>query len=184
MDAIVAAGAALCDSLQEFRSGDSETGNGAWLTDTAVVNLAATCPNLIHVGLEASKGLTDTSLIAFFRNCPNIRYIAITGNDKNSGSVQGPALDELRENSDWGKKLERISVTDQCGDKKLLDSIESLSTSRKTLSILSGGTHDRDGSGVDTYIGGKRIDGFQAFGSTSFSQYGGPGGPFWFGGGW
>lgn len=171
---MIVAGSAFCHSLQDFRSGDSETGKGNQITDAAIGHLTAACPNLIHVGLDGSKNLTDMSLIAFFRNCPMIRHLAVTGNDKNSGSLEGLALDELRGKSAWGKKLKKIRLTDQhTSDKTFNNAILSLSTSRRGLPIELGCTHERDG-GVDTWLGGKMKRGYQAFeGPGGFSQFGG-----------
>lgn len=121
LDSIIGAGPAFCHSLQDIRSGDSETGKGGSLSDTTVVQLAAACPELMHASLDGSTRLTDASLIAFFTNCPSLRYLAITGNDKVSGSVKGTALDRMRDNPELGKKLEKIRLTDQDEfDKKLI----------------------------------------------------------------
>jgi len=160
--------------LQDFRSGDSETGNGGQLTDAAVVRLATACPNLTHASLDGSKYLTDISMLAFFSNCPNLRYLAVTGNDKVPGNLKGSALDELRENPDLGKKLKKMRLTDQdIFDKKLERAVKSLSTSRKTLAIEVGNTHERGGH-VTTWLGGKEKMGYQAFGGPGgFSQFGG-----------
>ena len=174
LEAIIAAGPSFCSSLQDFRSGDSETGEGASLSDTAVANLAAACPNLIHVNLEGSQGLTDTSLIAFFSNCPKLRYFSITGNDRVEGNLRGAALDELRVKPEWAKSLKKMRLTDQRTlDKTFKKALKDLSTKRKTLSIEVGCTHERSG-GVDTWRGGVQKPGYQAFGGAGgFSQYGG-----------
>jgi len=160
--------------LQDFRSGDNETGSGGQLTDAAVIRLATAYPNLIHASLDGSKYLIDISLLAFFNNCPNLRYLVVTGNDKVPGKLKGPALDELREKPDLGRKLENIRLTDQdILDKKLERAIKSLSTSRKILAIEVGNTHERSGH-VTTWVGGKEKMGYQAFGgSGGFSQFGG-----------
>jgi len=174
LDAIVAAGSAFCYSLQDFRSGDSETGSGARLSDAAVVRLATACPNLIHASLSGSTGLTDASLLAFFINCPKLHYLSITGNDRVCGKLKGPALDELREKPDLGKDLGKMRLTDQnLFDKKLNGAIKSLSAARKKLAIEVGGTHERDGH-ITTWLGGKEKMGYQAFGGPGgFSQCGG-----------
>jgi hypothetical protein len=125
--------------LQDFRCGDSETGTGGQLSDGAVVRLAIACPNLIHASLDGSKRLTDASLLAFFTNCPNLCYLAITGNDKVMGELKGPALDELRENPDLGKKLVKIRITYQSVyEKRLGQAIKMLSAARKKMAIEVG----------------------------------------------
>jgi hypothetical protein len=174
LDAIVAAGSAFCHSLQDFRSGDSETGRGARLSNAAVVRLATACPNLIHASLAGSTRLGDASLLAFFANCPKLRYLSITGNDRVSGGLKGPALDELREKPDLGKHLEKMCLTDQCVcDKKFDKAIKDLSAARKKLPIEVGSTHERDG-GVSTWLGGKEKMGYQAFGGPGgFNRFGG-----------
>jgi hypothetical protein len=174
LDAIVAAGSAFSCSLQDFRSGDSETGSGYRLSDAAVVRLAIACPNLIHVCLSGSKQLTDASLLAFLANCPKLHYLSITGNDKGRGRLEGPALDELREKPDLGKDLVKMRLTDQnATDKKFEKALKSLSAARKKLAIEVGDTHERYGH-VTTWLGGKQKMGYQAFGGPGgFSQCGG-----------
>jgi hypothetical protein len=174
LDAIVAAGSAFSCSLQDFRSGDSETGSGYRLSDAAVVRLATACPNLIHACLSGSKQLTDASLLAFLTNCPKLHYLSITGNDKVRGGLTGSALDELREKPDLGKDLVKMRLTDQnATDKKFEKALKSLSAARKKLAIEVGDTHERYGH-VTTWLGGKQKMGYQAFGGPGgFSQCGG-----------
>lgn len=114
-------------------------------------------------------------MLAFFINCPKLHYFSITGNDRVSGRLKGPALDELREKSDLVKNLKKMRLTDQneVFDKKLKGAIKSLSAARKKLAIEVGGTHERDGH-VTTWLGGKEKMGYQAFGGPGgFSQCGG-----------
>ena len=100
---MIVAGSAFCHSLQDFRSGDSETGKGNQITDAAIGHLTAACPNLIQVGLDGSKNLTDMSLIAFFRNCPMIRYLAVTGNDKVQEALKALRLMNCEGNQPGGR---------------------------------------------------------------------------------
>ncbi|CAD6577566.1 MAG: hypothetical protein ASARMPREDX12_008398 [Alectoria sarmentosa] len=131
--------------------------------------LAAACPDLIHVSLEASKRLTDSSLLALVTKCPDLQYIEISGNDKVSGDVEGPALEELREDASLGKKLQKLRLTDQrLHAEKFSKMFKSLSAKRKKLAIEVGEVHERgigagsvimevssDSSGLtDKYAGG------------------------------
>lgn len=174
LNAMVAAGSSFCYLLQDFCLGNSKTGKGGRLNDTAVAQLATACPNLIHASLNSSKHLTDASFLAFFINCPNLCYLSITGNDRVSGELKGPALDELQEKPDLGKKLEKMCFTDQnVIDKKLEKAIRSLSAARKNLVIEVGNTHERSRY-ITTWLGGKEKTGYQAFGGPGgFSQFGG-----------
>lgn len=174
LDAIVAAGPAYCHSLRHFKCGDTETGNGASLTDASISRLAAACPNLTHVSLQASTRLTDSSLLTLVTKCPDFQYIEISGNDKVSGNVEGPALEELREDVSLGKKLQTLRLTDQClYAEKFSKMLKSLSAKRKKLAIEVGEVHER-GVGVNTWFGGKKKSGYQALGGPGgFGQYGG-----------
>ncbi|KAH9203161.1 hypothetical protein DL95DRAFT_321950, partial [Leptodontidium sp. 2 PMI_412] len=171
VEAIIAVGPDFCHSLQDFRAGDSETGRGASLRDAAMVRFAAACPNLVHVQLDGGRNLGDASLLAFFNNCPKLRYIQVSGNDRCTGDVQGSALDELREAPEKAKKLDKIRLTDQMTS--IEKSVKNLSMVRKKLVIELGETRER-GSGVHTWLRGKKKFGYQAFGGRGgFSQYGG-----------
>lgn len=174
LDAIVAAGPSFCVQLQEFDSGDSETGKGFLLSDAAVARFTLACPKLIHVSFAGSRFLTDDSLLAIVENCPGTRYLSITGNDKCDGQISGASLDTLRKSSELGKGLVKLRLTDQkvC-DTRLDKAYKALSMARKKLAIEVGNTHERGGH-VTTWLGGKEREGYQAFGGTGdFSQYGG-----------
>jgi hypothetical protein len=165
--------------LLDFRAGDAETGKGSQLDDDAVIRFAKACPNLVHVGIDGGIRLTDESLVAFLTNCPNLRYIQLSGNDKAAGKLRGTALDLLRERPDLGKKLVKLRLTDQAEfDKTFMTAVKSLSRARKWLAIEIGNTHERYG-GVNTWLSGKEIYGYQALdGPGGFDSYGGYGGPF------
>ena len=179
LDAIIARGRSFCHNLLDFRAGDAETGNGASMSDAAVIQFAKACPNLIHVGLDGGIRLTDKSLLALFTNCPNLRYIQFSGNDKIEGKLKGTALDLLREKPELGKKLVKLRLTDQAQwEKTFKTAVKALSTARKRLAIEVGSTHERHGD-VNTWLSGKEIYGYQAFdGPGGFDSYGGFGGPF------
>lgn len=175
LDTIIAIGPAICDSLLDFRAGDSESGQGARLSDAGVARFAAACPNLIHVSLDGSTHLSDVSFLAIISKCPDLRYLQLSGNDKVTGNLKDAALNELGEKSEWGTKLVKLRLTDQDLNVKAL---KSLSAKRKKLAIEDGCTHER-GGGVNTWLGGKMKFGYQAFGGPGgFNQYGGFG-PFW-----
>ena len=97
LDAILSLGPALCRSIQYLKSGDAETGRGSKISDQAITKLAAALPNLLHGEFSGATHLSDESLLAFFTHCPEIPYICMDGNERSSGSIKGPALDELRE---------------------------------------------------------------------------------------
>lgn len=85
----------LALNLQKISLGDSDTGNGASLTDSAVQSLLLATPNLRVLALNACTRLTDTTLFSAVANCPNLEYLAITGNDKIPGRITPGALKYL-----------------------------------------------------------------------------------------
>ncbi|CAD6580869.1 MAG: hypothetical protein ASARMPRED_000352 [Alectoria sarmentosa] len=174
LDAIVAAGPAYCHSLRQFKCGYSDTGNGGSLTDVSISQLAAACPNLTHISLAASIRLTDSSLLALVTKCPDLQYVEISGNDKVSGNIKGPALEQIREDASLGKKLQKLRLTDQClSAQRFSKMLKSLSVKRKKLEIVVGDVRER-GFGVNTWLGGKKKSGYQAFGGPGgFGHYGG-----------
>ena len=109
----MAAGPAYCRSLRHSQCGDTDSGNGAVLTDASITRLAAACPNPVHVSIEASTDLTDSSLLAVVTECPDLRYVQISGNDKVRGMVEGPALGEIGEDASLGEKLQKLRLRDQ-----------------------------------------------------------------------
>lgn len=171
---LIAAGPKFSHQLEAIELGDSETGKGSRLRDDAVIQLARSCPGLIHVSLAGTRFLTDTSLSAIFDSCPHIRYLSITGNDRCTGSIDGASLEALAEKPALAPALVKLRLTDQktC-DKRLDKAYKLLSSARKCLAIEVGNTHERGGF-VTTWLGGKQKDGYQAFeGPGGFSQYGG-----------
>ncbi|KAL0253238.1 hypothetical protein SLS55_010210 [Diplodia seriata] len=174
LNAIVNLGPAFCHSLLDFRAGDAEEGTGGRLSDAAVIRFAKACPNLVHVKFDGATKLTDDALLALFTNCPSLRYICFAGNDKASGSLEGSALDVLRETRTMGKELVKLRLTDHgCINKTLDAAVKALSKSRKKLPIEIGNTDERDGE-VNTWLGGKEKYGFQQFGASGpFIQLGG-----------
>jgi hypothetical protein len=170
LDAIIAAGPAICTSLLDFRAGDSETGEGARLSDAAVERFAAACPNLVHVQLDGATRLSGTSFLVLLSKCADLRYLQLSGNDKVIGDLKGDALNEFKEKVEWGKKLVKLRLTDQSLNEKAL---KGLSAKRKKLAIEYGCTRER-GGGVNTWLGGKLKYGYQGFGgSGAFNRYGG-----------
>lgn len=174
VDAIVAAGPAYCHSLHHFECGDTDSGNGACLTDVSIIQLAEACPNLIHVSLEAATSLTDSSLLALVTKCPHLQYLQISGNDKIYGGVKGSALEAIGEDASLGTKLQKLRLTDQrTYGKEFSKGLKDLSAKRKKLAIEVGDTSERGGC-VNTWLGGKMKMGYQALGGPGgFSQCGG-----------
>ncbi len=174
IDALVAAGPSTCHSLRHIQCGDTDSGNGAGLTDASITRLASACPNLIHVSLEASTSLTDSALLALVTKCPDLQYVQISGNDKVPGKVIGPALERMGEEASLGIKLQKLRLTDQGNyDSKFKKMVKNLSAKRKKLAIEVGEVCER-GIGVNTWLGGKEKTGYQALGGPGgFSQFGG-----------
>ena len=174
IDAIVAAGPATCHSLRHIQCGDTDSGNGAGLTDASIIQLASACPNLIHVSLEASTSLTDSALLALVIECPDLQYVQISGNDKVPGKVKGHALELMGEEASLGMKLQKLRLTDQCSyGPRFENMVKDLSAKRKKLAIEVGELGER-GIGVNTWLGGKENMGYQALGGPGgFSQFGG-----------
>jgi hypothetical protein len=174
LDAILAAGPSFSHQLEVIELGDSETGKGSRVRDGAVIQLAKACPGLVHMSLAGTRFLTDASLSAIFDNCPHIRYLSITGNDRCTEDINGVSLEALAKNSALVPALGKLRLTDQETCNQTLDkACKSLSSARKRLAIEVGNTHERGGH-VTTWLGGKQIDGYQAFeGPGGFSQYGG-----------
>ncbi|KUL87331.1 hypothetical protein ZTR_04728 [Talaromyces verruculosus] len=159
-------------AILDFRLGDAETGKGFHISDAAVVRLAESCPNLVHVQLDGGTYLTDAALLALFQHCPHLRYVQLSGNDKCTGGLKGSALDALREDPKMAKNLVKLRLTDQ-NDLQFQKPLKELSTKRKKLSIVVGCTHERGGC-CSTWLGGKQRYGYQAFGGPGgFDQFGG-----------
>ncbi|KAH6874385.1 hypothetical protein B0T10DRAFT_567313 [Thelonectria olida] len=178
IDAIVSMGVFFYQPLRSFQAGDAETGKGGALSDAAILRLATACPNLVHVSLDGARGLTDDSLLALLRKCKNLRYVKLSGHVNAPGSLKDPALDVLRNTPDMGKQLVKMRLTDQHHtSKQLKKAIKGLSAARRRLAIEVGFTQEKWGTGVNTWLGGKEGDGYQAFGGPGgFDQYEGYGG--------
>ncbi|KAI1617342.1 hypothetical protein EDD36DRAFT_161404 [Exophiala viscosa] len=82
LDLVVAGGSGFCHKIEDFSYGDDSMGFGSYLSDAAVMRLAAACPNLRKVYLTPAVNLTDDALLAFLTHCPKIHTLSITGNDK------------------------------------------------------------------------------------------------------
>jgi hypothetical protein len=164
--------------LLDFRAGDAETGKGSGISHAVVTRFAEACPNIVHISLDGATNLTDESLLAILTNCPNLRYVQFSGNDKVHGRLRGPALDALRNRPEIGKHLIKMRLTDQREfDKQFDAAVRSLSAARRSLAIEVGNTSWKDGD-VNTWIGGKKKYGYQAFdGPGGFDSYGGFGRP-------
>ncbi|PHH77851.1 hypothetical protein CDD80_121 [Ophiocordyceps camponoti-rufipedis] len=139
LDHIINLGTSFCHALQHFTAGCSDTGNGHLLTDAAVIRLAHACPNLIHLSLDSATQLTDESLLAFLTNCPNLQYVQIAGNNKQDGSIKGPALHHLITTPSSAPNLRQLVITDQPSQKET----KRLSQTRKNLKIEVGNTDER-----------------------------------------
>ncbi|TVY83491.1 hypothetical protein LSUE1_G004863 [Lachnellula suecica] len=165
LDAIVATGPEVCQSICRFSCGDSDSGRGSSLSDASVSRLAAACPGLLHIDMDSARDLTDAALSAICQNCPNIEYISIDGNDKCKGHIGGTALDTLRADKKLAKELRVLHLVDQSSS--LDKAVKALSKARKKLELTVGDT-DKWGDGtIDKYRAGKVDVEFGGFGGFS-----------------
>lgn len=77
---------ALGPQLQSLRLGSSDTGNGTWLTDRAVLAVVARCgPTLLELVLESCTSVTDKAFLAAVEGLPNLQTLGVTGHDRSIG---------------------------------------------------------------------------------------------------
>lgn len=131
-DAISAASEQFRHSLHNLHTFEGQ------LTDTAVVKLTASCPNLVHIAVD-SDALTDIGLSSVFTNCSKIQSIWFTSSYGVPGKLQGKALDVLREKPELGKDLRELNLERHVAQRfKLKTAIRQLSEARKKLEIETG----------------------------------------------
>jgi hypothetical protein len=126
----------LASSLVSLSLGDSDSGNGAWLTDHGVIVLVRACPNLRELTLNAATKLTDEAFLAICEACPSIESLCITGNDKVQGRLTGASLKKLIDYPDLAPKLKRLVLWDQ----NYMKEVKVLSRARPELAIKTGET--------------------------------------------
>lgn len=160
---------ALAASLQSLSLGDSDTGNGFYLSDQAVINFANACTNLVICQLDATTKLTDAALIAICQSCTSLETLQITGNDKSRGSLRGEGFTFLAENPTIAPNLKQLVLLDQNTDeKKCKQALKQLSVKRESLAIHTGetlgdGMADQmiaamsGGAGSEVMMGGKFV---------------------------
>ncbi|KAG5654639.1 hypothetical protein H0H81_009887 [Sphagnurus paluster] len=132
---------ALAASLKALSLGDSDTGNGYYITDAAVIALASACPNLRVLSLDAVTNVTDAALIACCQACPALEMLRITGNDKVKGDIKGTSLEQLKASPNWAPNLKELALyyQDEYGT-KFKKALKALSKERKNLAIQTGET--------------------------------------------
>ncbi|KAL0569291.1 hypothetical protein V5O48_012678 [Marasmius crinis-equi] len=103
----------LMNTLEVLSLGDSDTGNGYFLTDAGVQSFLSRAPNLISLTLDACTQLTDATLIHALESCPLLRLVQITGNDKREGQITDAVFKTLREKENLGANLKVLAFYDQ-----------------------------------------------------------------------
>ncbi|KAF9265317.1 hypothetical protein L218DRAFT_986488 [Marasmius fiardii PR-910] len=123
-----------------FSLGDSDTGNGARLTDAAVQSFVSQTPNLVSLSLDACTHLSNATLIRALEFCPRLQHLRLTGNDKVKGNITDLGLKLLREREDLGVDLKELVLYDQGLGHK---SIQDLAKAKKGLIVREGETLGR-----------------------------------------
>ncbi|KXZ53310.1 hypothetical protein GPECTOR_7g1204 [Gonium pectorale] len=116
-----------------LRLGSSDTGDGVWLTDAAVLHIAEKCPNLVVLQLSACTGVTTRAFVAVTEKLSQLTEL----HDRSSGKLTAKALDPLLKAGAL-PKLQKLYITDQSGLGYEL--IQRLIKKRKGLRVLAGTT--------------------------------------------
>ncbi|POS86703.1 hypothetical protein EPUL_003477 [Erysiphe pulchra] len=127
----------IAENLKKLHFGDSDTGNGRYVSDQAIIRLVQKCPKLEEIVFDSATSLTDKSLLAIAQNCSSIRSINISGNDKIHGGVKGNCFDQLAANPDIAPRLMTLTLLDQSVKHK---KIKLLTKQRPGLTIREGDT--------------------------------------------
>jgi hypothetical protein len=175
----------LASSLVSLSLGDSDSGNGAGLTDHGVIVLVRACRNLRQLTLDAATKLTDEAFIAICEACLSIESLGITGNDKVKGRLTSASLKKLIDCPDLAPKLKRLVLWDQND----MAEVKVLSSARLELAIETGETLGdgiaanmiaamTGGAQTRTWLGGKVVDvhtdlGWHGPGMMDFPDFGG-----------
>ena len=175
----------LASSLISLSLGDSDSGNGAGLTDHGVIVLVRACPNLRELTLSAATRLTDEAFLAICEACPSIESLCITGNDKVKGTLTSASLKKLIDCPDLAPKLKRLVLWDQ----NYMEGVKVLSSARPELAIETGETLGdgiaanmiaamTGGAQTHTWLGGEIVDvntdlGWYGPGMMDFPGFGG-----------
>jgi hypothetical protein len=175
----------LASSLLSLSLGDSDSGNGAGLTDHGVIVLVQACPNLRELTLSAATKLTDEAFLAICKACPSIESLCITGNDKVKGRLTSASLKKLMDSPDLVPKLKRLVLWDQ----NYMEDVKVLSSARLELAIETGETLGdgiaanmiaamTGGAQTRTWLAGKVVDvhtdpGWYGPGMMDFPDFGG-----------
>ncbi|KAL0569290.1 hypothetical protein V5O48_012677 [Marasmius crinis-equi] len=129
----------LMNTLEVLSLGDSDTGNGAYLTDAGVQLFLSQSPHLISLTLDACTRLKNATLIHALESCPRLQHLRITGNDKVKGGITDAVFKTLRERADLGTNLKELVLYDQSVDPFRKD-FKAFSKARKELTIREGET--------------------------------------------
>lgn len=154
----------VCGALEYLDLGDSDTGNGVWVTDKGVTALAAACPNLVVLKLNACTNVTQKAAVSIAEACPKLEKLWITGHDKSRGAIKPKALLKvLGDRQELVPNLRELGLYDQNGDLGMGgdSAISKLSKKRGRLAIMSGETTADRYSGCavsSTIYNGKVVD--------------------------
>ena len=120
--------------------GNSDTGDGSWLSTSVTSLIASNCPRLQTLMLESCIKINDKAAVEIGERCTWLRYLTISGNDCCHGAMRSLSIDKLLRTKSFLPKLIHLDLTDQMvGFEKL----EKLAKSRRKLKILNGDT-ERD----------------------------------------
>ncbi|KAJ7684448.1 hypothetical protein DFH06DRAFT_7361 [Mycena polygramma] len=129
----------VCQRLQRFVAGDTDTGNGGGVrNEAAFIQFVRICSSVRVFRLEAFTSLSDATLLAIFQFCPRIEMVQLTGHDKSHGRVSGTALKTLARTPAWAPHLKALYLHDQTH--KLDAGVKVLSAARPALWIFTGET--------------------------------------------
>ncbi|KAJ6497103.1 hypothetical protein C8R47DRAFT_972484, partial [Mycena vitilis] len=104
----------VCQRLQRFVAGDTDTGNGGGVrNEAAFIQFVRICSSVRVFRLEAFTSLSDAAVLAIFQFCPQIEMVQLTGHDKSHGKVSGTALKTLARTPAWAPHLRALYLHDQ-----------------------------------------------------------------------
>ncbi|KAG2446736.1 hypothetical protein HYH02_008297 [Chlamydomonas schloesseri] len=128
---------AIGPQLRSLRLGDTDTGDGVFVTDAAVKHVAAKCHGLEELALEACVGVTDAGFSAVLNSLSSLRELHLTGHDRSSGMLTCKGLSPLIHGGAL-PNLRQLYITDQIAVK--FETVQRLIRRRKDLQVLAGET--------------------------------------------
>ncbi|PNW86379.1 hypothetical protein CHLRE_02g084100v5 [Chlamydomonas reinhardtii] len=128
---------ALGSQLRSLRLGDTDTGDGVFVTDEAVKHVASKCPGLEELALEGCVGVSDAGFTAVLSSLSGLRELHLTGHDRSSGMLTCKGLSPLI-NGGALPNLRQLYITDQMAVK--FETVQRLIRRRKDVQVLAGET--------------------------------------------